>query len=300
MNKIYEDKVRLLVRILPYVAKEKIFALKGGSAINLFYKDLPRLSVDIDLSYILFDKRDVAYKNINSSLGKISRNLKNIGIKSVLMGQENKKLVCFDNLTTIKIEPNYVIRGFIFEPIEMETCETVNKSFGYAKMKVISKNELYGGKICAALDRQHPRDLFDIKEIIDSNELTGDIIKGFIIMLLGHDRTFHDLLNPNISDKQIVLEKDFIGMTNKSFTYKNHLETLKKLIIIIRENMEQYKNVLLKFVSLDKTWIQDIDIPNIEKLPAIQWKIKNLEKLKQTNIKKFEEQYDKLAEIFLN
>ncbi len=65
MNKVYEDKVKLLVRILPYIAKEKIFALKGGSAINLFYKNLPRLSVDIDLSYILFDKREDAYKNIN-------------------------------------------------------------------------------------------------------------------------------------------------------------------------------------------------------------------------------------------
>ncbi len=298
MNKFYEDKVKLLVRILPYIAKEKIFALKGGSAINLFYKNLPRLSVDIDLSYVLFDKREIAYKNINSALKNISHNLAGVGIKSVLMGKENKKLVCSDNLTTIKIEPNYVIRGFVFEPTEMETCEAVNKNFGYAKMKVVSKNELYGGKICAALDRQHPRDLFDIKEIIDSNELTKDIVKGFIIMLLGHDRTFHDLLNPNISDKQIVLEKDFIGMTNKPFTYQNHLETLKILINTIRENIKQYKNVLLKFVSLDESWVQDINIPNIKKLPAIQWKIKNLKKLKQTNIKKFKEQYNKLAEIF--
>ncbi len=215
------------------------------------------------------------------------------------MGQENKKLVCSDNLTTIKVEPNYVLRGFIFEPREMETCKIVTEKFGYAKITVISKNELYGGKICAALDRQHPRDLFDIKEFLDTNEINDNIIKGFVIMLLGHDRTFHDLLNPNISDKKDVLEKDFIGMTNKSFTYQDHLQTLTKLITIIRENIKSYTNVLLKFVSLDNSWIEDINIPNIEKLPAIQWKIKNLEKLKQTNPKKFEEQYIKLEELFL-
>ena len=298
MNKIYEDKVKLLVRILPYIAKEKVFALKGGSAINLFYKNLPRLSVDIDLSYILFDKRDKAYENINISLLNIADNLNRIGIKSILTGQENKKLICSDSLTTIKIEPNYVIRGFIYEPQEMETCEIVSSKFGYAKIKVVSKKELYGGKICAALDRQHPRDLFDIKEILDNKELDEEIIKGFVIMLLGHDRTFHDLLNPNISDKQDVLEKDFVGMTDKNFTYKDHIETLKSLINIIRNNIRKYKTCLLNFISLNNNWITDINIPNIEKLPAIQWKIKNLEKLKQTNIKKFEEQYNKLSKIF--
>lgn len=298
MNKIYEDKVKLLVRILPYIAKEKIFALKGGSAINLFYKNLPRLSVDIDLSYILFDKRDIAYKNINNSLLNIADNLKIIGIKTMLLGQENKKLICSDNITSIKIEPNYVIRGFIYEPQEKETCEIVSRRFGYAKMKIVSKSELYGGKICAAIDRQHPRDLFDIKEFLDMKELDEDIINGFIIMLLGHDRTFHDLLNPNISDKRDVLEKDFVGMTDKIFTYQDHVETLTKLINIIKSNIKKYKEILLKFVSLDNSWIKKLDIQNIDKLPAIQWKIKNLEKLKQINIKKFEEQYYKLAEIF--
>lgn len=48
----YEAQVALLVRILPHVAKEDVFALKGGTAINLFYRDLPRLSVDIDLTYL--------------------------------------------------------------------------------------------------------------------------------------------------------------------------------------------------------------------------------------------------------
>ena len=48
----YADQVQLLVRLLPIVADERDFALKGGTAINLFYRDLPRLSVDTDLTYV--------------------------------------------------------------------------------------------------------------------------------------------------------------------------------------------------------------------------------------------------------
>jgi len=57
---IYRSQVELLLRVLPYVAKEKVFALKGGTAINLFVRDLPRLSVDIDLTYLPFEDRATA------------------------------------------------------------------------------------------------------------------------------------------------------------------------------------------------------------------------------------------------
>jgi len=48
----YMRQVALLVRTLPYIARHEAFALKGGTAINLFYRDMPRLSVDIDLTYL--------------------------------------------------------------------------------------------------------------------------------------------------------------------------------------------------------------------------------------------------------
>lgn len=51
-DKRYTDRVQLLVEILPTLAKETRFALKGGTAINLFEHDLPRLSVDIDLTWL--------------------------------------------------------------------------------------------------------------------------------------------------------------------------------------------------------------------------------------------------------
>lgn len=68
----YVAQVALLVRILPYVAKEKIFALKGGTAINLFYRDLPRLSVDIDLTYLPVKDRAESLVEINDAMDRIA------------------------------------------------------------------------------------------------------------------------------------------------------------------------------------------------------------------------------------
>lgn len=51
----YRAQMDLLLQVLPLVAKEESFALKGGTAINLFVRDMPRLSVDIDLTWLPFD-----------------------------------------------------------------------------------------------------------------------------------------------------------------------------------------------------------------------------------------------------
>jgi hypothetical protein len=68
----YQRQVALLVRILPLVAEEKCFALKGGTAINLFYRDMPRLSVDIDLTYIPLAPRPAALKEIDTAMKRIA------------------------------------------------------------------------------------------------------------------------------------------------------------------------------------------------------------------------------------
>ena len=295
---IYDKQVKLLVRVLPEVAKEECFALKGGTAINLFYKNLPRLSVDIDLTYICFDDRKTAISNIEASMERICLNVNKLGIKTEIIGTDSKKIVCSDNFVKIKIEPNYTIRGYAYEPQLMRICEKAEEDFGFAKINVVSKAELYGGKICAALDRQHPRDLFDVKELIDNNELTDDIVKGFVILLLGAGRPLHEMLNPNIIDQSKVFQNEFYGMSDKEFTYDNHIETLKTLVDSVNSNIKtNYKDFLLDFVRLEHDF-SDVDIPNLDKLPAIKWKIKNLENLRSTNKAKFEEQTKKLVECF--
>ena len=298
MDLNYKNQVKLLIDVLPYVAKEECFALKGGTAINLFYNNLPRLSVDIDLTYIGFESRDIACANINNALKRIADDLNAKGYIANVQGNDiEKKIICSNQHAKIKIEPNYIIRGYIEKPEILEVCENVEDEFGYVQIQVVSKKELYGGKICAALDRQHPRDLFDIKELIERDGINEELVKGFIAMLLSHDKPLHETLNPNIKNQTEIFEKQFQGMTNKKFSYIEHEQTLNNLINIIKEKILPYKQPLLNFVSL-KGNLSDFKINNLEKLPAIKWKIKNLQKLQSMNIKKFEEQYNQLYKYF--
>lgn len=283
MDERYLNQVSLLVDVLQYVAKESCFALKGGTAINLFYNNLPRLSVDIDLTYIGFEPRTEACENINAALERIVKDLSKYSVVLQGTGTE-KKIICSNSNATIKIEPNYVIRGYINKPEIRPVSEEVEDKFGYAQIQVVSKAELYGGKICAALDRQHPRDLFDIKELLANNEFDGDLTKGFIAMLLSHDKPLHETLNPNIKDQREIFDKQFLGMTDKPFTYDEHIDTLNNLIKIVRTNLLPYKDLLLDFVSL-KSGLEGFKINNLEKLPAVQWKLINLEKLKLLMLK---------------
>lgn len=87
----YKAQVRLLLQVLPLVIDEKVFALHGGTAINLFYFDMPRLSVDIDLTYIPIEDRDTTFKHINASLITIKKNIERyVGPKLHLNDHENK------------------------------------------------------------------------------------------------------------------------------------------------------------------------------------------------------------------
>ncbi len=74
-NTIYFKQALLLVQMLPVVAKESCFALKGGTAINLFVRELPRLSVDIDLVYLPIEPRNESLSNMQFSLERISRDI---------------------------------------------------------------------------------------------------------------------------------------------------------------------------------------------------------------------------------
>ncbi|WP_218944460.1 nucleotidyl transferase AbiEii/AbiGii toxin family protein [Maribacter luteus] len=71
----YKQQVSLLLQVLPEVAKEPIFPLDGGTAINLFVWDMPRLSVDIDLTYIPIEDRKTSFKNIIDGLDRIKTQL---------------------------------------------------------------------------------------------------------------------------------------------------------------------------------------------------------------------------------
>lgn len=299
MNQEYNLQVALIVRILPYIAKENCFALKGGTAINLFMRNMPRLSIDIDLSYIGLDPRTQAIANINEALERIKILLEKAGI-SVLLQKNSTgyiKMTCSSENVSIKIEPNYVIRGTIFPTEKMSLCPTAQELYGFAAIKVLNKAELYGGKICAALDRQHPRDLFDVKYLLRNEGLDKDIQTGLIIALLSHNRPFYELVSPNIQERESQYLQEFKGMTKENFSYSDHQETLNKLVRLIKDTFTQeQKKCIITFHKLAPQW-ELLGFKKAETLPAIKWKLQNLKKLKSQNPSKYNEEIEKVLDV---
>ena len=172
----YRNQVALLVRILPLVAEESCFALKGGTAINLFVRDMPRLSVDIDLTYVPVAPRAESLAAINAAMKRIvvrvQKAIPDAKItESILEGAITRLTVRQGGVQT-KIEVTPVLRGCVYEPQALAVSDSVESAFGFAEMPVVSFADLYAGKIVAALDRQHPRDLFDVRDLLPTRGLT--------------------------------------------------------------------------------------------------------------------------------
>lgn len=137
MRKEYTDKVALLLETIPFLADESCFALKGGTAINLFYRDMPRLSVDIDLTYVDFDDRDTTYRKINEALGRIASSLARSGFSAIIQGnRDEKKVIVSNRVASIKIEPNYTIRGCVYTPTMRAVCAKTEREYGFAEMRI--------------------------------------------------------------------------------------------------------------------------------------------------------------------
>ena len=288
----YKAQVDLLLQVLPYVAKEEIFALKGGTAINLFVRDMPRLSVDIDLTYLPIDSRTDALQNIQDGLNKIKsnieKNIPKVKIHTVpLNNGTDVKLNCQSNNAQIKIEVNTITRGNVFPTQLLQVTDSVQDEFEkFAAINVVSIGELYGGKICAAVDRQHPRDIFDVKLLLENEGFTDEIWQGFKVGLISHYKPISELIAPILKDQKSAFDNQFAGMSSIPFTYDDYLNTREILISTITQKLtEDDKQFLLSFENGEPNW-DLFPIPILNDLPAIKWKLININKLKESNSKK--------------
>ncbi len=300
-NNIYRKQVQLLVRVLPLVDTEKCFALKGGTAINLFYRALPRLSVDIDLLYIPMDERETALINIRAALSRISKLItQTIPSSKVQDAHEQSdalRLIVSQGEVRIKVELSPVIRGTVFPEERKEVSEEVEREFGYVEMQVASLPDLYAGKLCAALDRQHPRDLFDVKFLLENEGLTDNLRKTFLIFLISHQRPMAELLAPNRKDISAIYETEFKQMAEVDVPLEQLEDARENLIQQINENMtENEKKFLLSFKNKNPNWnlleMDNVDV--IANLPSVRWKMINLQ---QMQTQKHKEAVEKLQNI---
>ncbi len=284
----YKDQVALLLQVLPEVAKEKCLALHGGTAINLFIRDMPRLSVDIDLTYVHLEDRKTSFLNIVAALKGMKVNLdKMLPEAKITLKEKSLKLQITTPKAQIKLEVNQINRGVLEDVVALSLCEKSQEEFdAFCVISVVSFAQLYGGKICAALDRQHPRDLFDVKYLLENEGFTNDIKKGFLFCLLSSSRPINEILNPNLIDQQVTLVNQFNGMSEIPFTYKEFEYTRSQLIKKIHESLSaKDKEFLLSFNNLTPDW----GIYDFERFPAVQWKLQNLSRLKASNLEKFNE-----------
>jgi predicted nucleotidyltransferase component of viral defense system len=239
MENTYKKQVALLIDILNVVSKVDSLALHGGTAINLFHLNMPRLSVDIDLTYIPFsDSRDIDLNNIRKSLSVVKHGLKaiypNIRFEDEKRAEDELKLVCTRNNATVKIEVNQINRGLIAPVCNKLLCDKAQEEFdSFCEINTVSSGQLWGGKINAALERQHPRDIFDIKNMFIKMDMTDELKEGFIFFLLCGKRPISETLNPNLIDQKSVFASQFVGMTSEVFTYESFENIRKDLITVI-------------------------------------------------------------------
>lgn len=299
MDSAYLRQAELVVRCIPAIAAEPCFAIKGGTAINLFELNLPRLSVDIDLTFRPVTNRDTAIREINAALGRIAERLKTRGITVRMRGTDiSRKIACFANGAEIKVEPNFILRGTVYPVRRLELAPKMTAVVGLsAEMNVLSREELYGGKFCAALDRQHPRDLFDVAQFFRQGGKVCDVKGGFLASALGHNRPLHEILAPNMLDQKETFASQFSGMSDIPFSIEEHVATFRRLVADVTAMLTpDDRERLVAFTALEA----DADvfaIPGLERLPAIQWKRKNLETLRMRDPQKFAANAKALAAI---
>ena len=222
INQEYKERVRLLLRIIPIISAEECFAVHGGTAINLFVQNLPRYSVDIDLTYIPVEPREASLAHIKERLKAIKAKIE-AAIPGIAVREVPNKLICTHNGHFVKVEVNDVKRGIIAPPVELPLCDLAQEDFGvFCKARIVPLSQLYGCKITAALDRQHPRDLFDVSLMLDYIKDFDQIKRGFIFCLLGSDRPILESLNPNFNDQRDALTNQFEGMSSTPFTYEQY------------------------------------------------------------------------------
>lgn len=298
MNDVYRRQVALLIRVMPLVFKIKDFGVHGGTAINLFHRNLPRYSVDIDITYIPIKDWDASIKVINSHLSALKASIEKAvpGIH-VIHKTDVRKLLCTKDGTTIKIEVNGIKRGILGDTEKMQLCEKAKAEFGMSCFaNIVSWSQLYGGKIAAALSRQHPRDLFDCRGITSDD--FGAVKNGFMLCLLGSDKPIIESLNPNPIDQQEALDNQFEGMTDEPFNYDDYQTARLNLLEVVNQGLtDDDKAFLISFEDGNPDWSKCC-AGDLSYYPSVRWKLQNIAKLKSSNPTKHEEGIKKLVDYF--
>jgi predicted nucleotidyltransferase component of viral defense system len=289
-----------LLELLKLIMDEPLFdsfVLVGGTSLALQIGH--RLSVDIDLAYLPLEPRDQALINVRTALQRISNRINaQPDIRAVF--QDNKvdelRIVVSSPVATIKIEVSPVARGTLHRAEVMSIQESVENEFGYAEIQVVSLPDLYGGKLCAAMDRQHPRDLFDVRTLLGREGISREIFVGFLVYTLSHPRPINEVMSPNWQPLSEKFEAEFDGMTFEKVECEDLVTVRPAMLISLQKHFTERDHAfLMSFKRGQPDWTL-FDYPSAADLPAIRWKLQNIKKLANNQVK-HAEQVDKLNQV---
>ncbi len=299
MDKTYADTVRLLLAVAPDVFANDIFAMKGGTAINLFLQDMPRLSVDIDVVYLPWQTpRDEALRAINQELAAIAQRVEPLGVQTHLIRAKDlgdTKLIVENDTSQVKVEVNVVFRGTVLpaerRPLSARTSDLFGVEFD---VPMLASDELYASKLVAALDRQHPRDLFDVWQLYESGGISDGMIECFVIYLAGHNRPPHEVLFGNDKDIAGEYERAFAGLTEVACSLETLLDARARLRHELPRSLSPaHKRFLSGLVRAQPDWSL-VQCRHAAQLPALRWKLSNLETFRKRRPEDFAAQADAL------
>lgn len=299
MDKHYADTVRLLLDIAPEVFANDIFAMKGGTAINLFVQDMPRLSVDIDVVYLPWQvPREQALQAINQELAAIAERVASLGVQTRLIRSKemgDTKLVAENATSQVKVEVNVVFRGSVLPVIRQPLSARTRDLFGVEfAVPTLDTAELYAGKLVAALDRQHPRDLFDVWRLFETGGMTDAMVECFVVYLAGHNRPTHEVLFGNDKDIAAEYERAFVGMTEMECPLDHLLETRRRLRHELPRRLSAAHRQFLSSLARAQPQWSLLQCTHAEQLPALRWKLANLETFQKRRPRDFTAQADAL------
>jgi predicted nucleotidyltransferase component of viral defense system len=301
VNRTYLETARLLTQVAPLILSDDTFALKGGTAINLFVRDMPRLSVDLDLVFPDHrPTREQALDRINAAIREAADRLNSRGFQTYAVAAADAgetKLLVRRGGVEVKVEVNFVMRGTVY-PVRAGSLTAKARDLLMADLDlpVVATEDLYGGKLVAALDRQHPRDLFDVMQLFAHEGITPGIRRAFVVYLACHNRPVHEVLFPALRDLRQDYERTFKGMTAETIELDELLAARVRLVEELPRALDADERAfLLSLVSNEPQW-NLLDVDHLQELPGIRWKLRNLEQLAERSAARFAAQSEALAE----
>lgn len=292
---------KLMLQALQLIGEQPHFALKGGTAINYFYSNMPRISVDIDLVFVPLWSRERTIVAINDGIMSIAESLENANLNTVVDRPDRPdaipKIRVSQGMIEVKIETNGIFRGTVLPIEDRALSNAAIKHHGVENftVKCSSLADIYAGKFCAALTRQHPRDLFDVKHFFEQYEISDELRQVFVAYLCSDRRPFHEILFPNVkTDQARVFENEFIGMTDENITYEELIPFVNYLSSLIRDNLKPNEvQFILSMASGEPDW-EELPYPHLKNMPSLQWKLMNIRNMEPSKRKK---SYNQLKEV---